>query len=448
MPHKKFPRMSQAQLKRLIKSQNQNLEKAACILEPPKIIQQPLLGQTIMPSNSAYAKKQRKTATRPNPGAGRAGKVPMQVLVEHVEQDDHVKQNPTMQVLYNQQPPSMQMLYNRQETTKPETPNPQQEVVSSNVHARQPIQQQHASELAKEQDGSTSLNGAKESKEPKEDSSGYQTGWYWQSGNATGEKQELSGIGSSSSASFNWPSQGDKSQGTSETSSPSDPFSMQNLKKIARDFFSYPEYHPPETGADDSEATEAEAMNAGALNLSNDNFSISEPAKAKSQPVVGNSAEGDSVADAKRLGHAKLPADETMRRQQEMPLEEAFMTIIRNLRDNNSANMQLDSTAYSPSNPYGGYHQSQPGYGYDSNSHFNGQSMMSMPSAYSRPRTYNQFQRAQVPNFNQSQSSNETYQAQQSCWPVYIPEYVSQFMFGGPLDSGASATQSSHGNMM
>jgi len=89
MPHKKFPRMSQAQLKRLIKSQNQNIAKAACILEPPKIIQQPSMRQSIIPPNPAYSKKQGKNAARPN--SERAGKVPMQGL-NHVVPEDTVKQ--------------------------------------------------------------------------------------------------------------------------------------------------------------------------------------------------------------------------------------------------------------------------------------------------------------------------------------------------------------------
>ncbi|EDV46500.2 uncharacterized protein LOC6549842 isoform X1 [Drosophila erecta] len=437
MPHKKFPRMSQAQLKRLIKSQNQNLEKAACILEPPKIIQQPLIGQLIITPNAAYAKKQRKTGARPNPG--RAGKVPMQVLVEHVEQEDHVEQNPSIQT----------MLTHQQETSKQEKPNQQDEVFSEKCHAVQ-IPQQYSSELAKEQDGahSVDLNGGNTSL--KEGASGYQTGWYWQSGNVLGERQELPGISSASSASFNWPSQADKSQGTSGTNqSPSDPFSMQNLKKIAQDFFSYPECYPLAASVDGTETTEAEPEDAGALNLSIDNFSISEPLETETQPVPNSSPVG-SVLDANRSNQSQLSADGTMRRQQEYPLEEAFMSIIQNLSDTYPADNQLDSSSYFSNIPYDGY-QSQPGYGNDPNSYFTTQSTMTVPSAYSRPSPtgfsmnqqpevvpkYNQLQQAQTPSYHQS-PDYETYQRQtQQHWPVYLPEYVSQFMFGEPQDSNA-----------
>ncbi|XP_050746590.1 uncharacterized protein LOC108023562 isoform X1 [Drosophila biarmipes] len=67
MPNKKFPKMSQAQLKLLIKKQNQNFEKTMIILQPPRYIQQPPIREFRRGSHSVSPKKPPKTEARPVP---------------------------------------------------------------------------------------------------------------------------------------------------------------------------------------------------------------------------------------------------------------------------------------------------------------------------------------------------------------------------------------------
>ncbi|XP_033170431.1 uncharacterized protein LOC117147590 isoform X2 [Drosophila mauritiana] len=404
MPHKKFPRMSQAQLKRLIKSQNQNIANAACTLEPPKIIQQPSMRQSIMPPNPAYTKKQRKNA---------AGKVPVQGL-DHVVPEDNVKQpNPTKQMQRNRKNPSLQ--HNGNEASKQEKPNQQDKGRSKQM---QPL---YSSVVANKQDGPTAVIGPP----PKEGSSG----------------QELPDS-SSSSATLTWPNQSVKSQGFFGTSdSSADPFSMQNLKKIAHDFFSYPEFYSPEA----SETIDT-------ANGSNK----AEPPKTESQPGLNSSPRG-SVLGADRSGHAQSTADGTNSRRKDVPLEEAFMTVIRNLRENYPGNVN-------PNFQFNGY-QSEYDFGSNPDSYYNAQSTVGLPSAYGFPPTgfpmsqqsrfmpkHNQTWPAQGSNPNQPPLISETYQAelqQHPRWPVYIPEYVAQFMFGEPQDANASCSRSAnHGNTM
>ncbi|EDW46277.1 uncharacterized protein LOC6618093 [Drosophila sechellia] len=431
MPHKKFPRMSQAQLKRLIKSQNQNIATAACILEPPKIIQQPSMRQSIMPPNPAYTKKQRKNAP---------GKVPVQGL-DHVVPEDNVKQpNPTKQMQRNRKNPSLQ--HNGNEASKQEKPNQQDK---GRPKQMQPL---YSSVVANKQDGATAVIGPP----PKEGSSGNQTGSYCHYDNVSGEGQELPDS-SSSSATLTWPSQSVKSQGFFGTSdSSADPFSMQNLKKIAHDFFSYPEFYSPEA----SETIDT-------ANGSNK----AEPPKTESQPGLNSSPRG-SVLGADRSGHAQSTADGTNSRRKDVPLEEAFMTVIRNLRENYPGNVNSEQnttfTSNSPNFQFNGY-QSEYDFGSNPDSYYNAQSTVGLPSAYGFPPTgfpmsqqsgfmpkHNQTSPAQGSNPNQPPLISETYQAelqQHPRWPVYIPEYVSQFMFGEPQDANASCSRNAnHGNTM
>nr|AAX33620.1 AT07028p [Drosophila melanogaster] len=429
MPHKKFPRMSQAQLKRLIKSQNQNIAKAACILEPPKIIQQPSMRQSIIPPNPAYSKKQGKNAARPN--SERAGKVPMQGL-NHVVPEDTVKQhNQSKQMQRNRRNPSSKMQQNGNEASKQEKPNQHED--------KSRPKQLYSSVVANKQDGPTAVNAPP----PKEGSSVNQIGSCCHHGNVSGEKQKCPDT-SSSSATFTWPSQSVKSQGFFGTSdSSADPFSMQNLKKIARDFFSYPEFHPPEA-----------SENIAAANGSKK----AEPSRTKSQPGLNSSPRGSALG-ADRSGHPQSTAGGTNSRRKDYPLEEAFMTVIRNLRENYPGNDSI-SSSNRPNIQFDNY-QSAQGFGYGSNSYYNAQST----SAYGYPPTgfpmsqqsgfmpkYNQMPTANGSNLNQPPLISETYQAeaqQHPCWPVYIPEYVSHFMFGEPQDANASCSRNSnHGNKM
>ncbi|XP_017067408.1 pollen-specific leucine-rich repeat extensin-like protein 1 [Drosophila eugracilis] len=376
MPHKKFPRMSQAQLKLLIKNQNQNLEKPTTILEPPKFIQQPL-----------KKKKWPKTEASITPGPAGREELQHEPLQQEELQQEPLQHEPPHPELPQQEPhqeQTLQLEMPHPESQKPlhekplqEEPMQQKSQKQSNNNEQLPQVSNHKQPGSSQQKYYNFLEDTKQGllkfldlgqpitkKNDPEKPKKYHTSGYnqdrnqptvspqpsneWRRNSSPDDIQKKPGPSTSSSDKFNWPN-GEKIP------------SYEKLRQTAWEFFSYPAFQPSEPGPASTAtitpkirgvtqpqlattmdvvslgSSQATPLDPSVLNMAFETFSFMDISEREHQPGEPSRPRGCTVYDANMSDHIQLTPEQKIRlqiavTQKDIPLQEALMAIAEELR--------------------------------------------------------------------------------------------------------------------